>query len=343
MSQLLRATHKAIAHLRHRLLILFSHRAPQQIGLAQAEARQHLRNPHYLFLVNRHAQRILQYSLKLRQQKLYLLASPLALDEVVDHVHRPRSEQRIQLRQLFHGIRFVAAQNVSHPRRFELEHARSQRGMKHALESLRVVNRNSLDVKRLATRLRNQLYGIIDHRESCQAQEVHLQQAHLLYGFHVVCGYDLIVLGAVQRHQFRQRAWRNHHRGGVHARAAHQPFELLRGVNQLAHLLVVVVQLAQIGHVLKRSVDRHAHRGRYQLGNAIHVAVGHIERAAAILDRRLGRHGIERDYLRHLLAAVFARHVVDHFAAPVHAEVHVDIRHRHALRIQEPLEEKHVL
>ena len=37
------------------------------------------------------------------------------------------------------------------------------------------------------------------------------------------------------------------------------------------------------------------------------------------------------------------RHVLDHFAAPVHAEVDVDIGHRHALGIQEALEQQHIL
>ena len=80
-----------------------------------------------------------------------------------------------------------------------------------------------------------------------------------------------------------------------------------------------------------------------ELRDAIHFAVGQIHGAAHVLDRRLGRHGSERDDLRDVRAAVFSRDVFDHFAAPPHAEVDIDIGHRHAFRIQEALEQQIVL
>ncbi len=272
-----------------------------------------------------------------------MLPTPLALDEVVDHVHRPRPIERIQRRQLLHRIRLVAPQNVPHPARLKLKNPRRQRRVKYLLECLRIVERNHLDVQLLPARLLDQLHAIVDHRQRREAQEVHLQQAHLFDGLHVIGGHDFVVLRPVQRHKLRQRTRRNHHRRCMHPGPAHQPFQLLRRIDQLADLLVVVIGLAQIGQLFERLVDRHPHRRRHQLGDAVYIAVGHIHRASAVLDRGLRRHGVEGDDLRHLLASVLARHVVDHFAAPVHAEVHVDIRHRHALGIQEPLEEQHVL
>ena len=86
-----RTAHKAVALLGHGFGILFSHRPPQQIGFAQRVARQHVGDPHHLFLIDDHAERILQNSLQLRQQELHLAPTPLALDEVVDHVHRARA------------------------------------------------------------------------------------------------------------------------------------------------------------------------------------------------------------------------------------------------------------
>ena len=44
-----------------------------------------------------------------------------------------------------------------------------------------------------------------------------------------------------------------------------------------------------------------------------------------------------------LFAAVFSRDVVDHLAAPVHAEVDVDVGHGDAFGIQEALEQQFVL
>ena len=48
----------------------------------------------------------------------------------------------------------------------------------------------------------------------------------------------------------------------------------------------------------------------------------------------------ERDDLTDRVAAVLLPHVLDHFAAPLEAEVDVDVGHRHALGIQEALEEQ---
>jgi hypothetical protein len=79
------------------------------------------------------------------------------------------------------------------------------------------------------------------------------------------------------------------------------------------------------------------------LGDAVDVGVGNVHGAADIFDRGLGRHGAEGDDLRYVLAAVFLRDVVDHFAAAVHAEIDVDIGHRNALGIEEALEEQLVL
>ncbi len=54
-------------------------------------------------------------------------------------------------------------------------------------------------------------------------------------------------------------------------------------------------------------------------------------------------HRPERDDLRDVLAAVLARDVLDHLAAAPLAEVDVDVGQRHALGIQEALEDQVVL
>src|SRR5262249_48941480 len=74
-----------------------------------------------------------------------------------------------------------------------------------------------------------------------------------------------------------------------------------------------------------------------------HVAVWHIERAADVFDRRFGCHGSEGDDLRNLVSTVLASDIVDDLAAPVHAEVNIDVGHRDTLRIQKALEEQLVL
>ena len=54
-------------------------------------------------------------------------------------------------------------------------------------------------------------------------------------------------------------------------------------------------------------------------------------------------HRAEGDDLRDVLAAVLAGDVVDDLAAPPLAEVDVDVGQRHALGVEEPLEDQVVL
>ena len=75
----------------------------------------------------------------------------------------------------------------------------------------------------------------------------------------------------------------------------------------------------------------------------VDFAEGHVERAADVLERRLGAERAEGDDLRDLLAAVFLGDVLDHFAAAIGAEVDVDVGHADAFRIEEALEEQAVV
>src|SRR5207247_1223815 len=60
-------------------------------------------------------------------------------------------------------------------------------------------------------------------------------------------------------------------------------------------------------------------------------------------DGGFGRHRGESDDLGHAVGAVFLGHVADHLLAPFDGEVAVDVRHRDAPDVQEPLEDQPVL
>ena len=81
----------------------------------------------------------------------------------------------------------------------------------------------------------------------------------------------------------------------------------------------------------------------YQLGDDVHIGVGHIQHPAHIPDDAPGGHGAEGDDLGHVVVAVLAADVVHHLAPAGIAEIHVDIRHTHPLRVQEPLKVQAVL
>ena len=106
---------------------------------------------------------------------------------------------------------------------------------------------------------------------------------------------------------------------------------------------IALVGLLQRRRFLDRILQLDVQRGRNHLGDAIDVGIWHVHGAAHVLDGGFCGHGAEGDDLRDVLAAVFAGHVVDDFAAAIHAEVDIDIRQGNALGIQEALEDQFVL
>ena len=76
------------------------------------------------------------------------------------------------------------------------------------------------------------------------------------------------------------------------------------------------------------------------LADPVDLAVGHLQHAADVAHHGARLQLAEGDDLRDAVGAVFAAHVVDHLVAAVLAEVDVEVRHRHALGVQEALEQQ---
>ena len=106
---------------------------------------------------------------------------------------------------------------------------------------------------------------------------------------------------------------------------------------------VVLRHFAQHRVLGERLVERHVERRRNLLGDAVDVRVRHVHHAADVADDGLGLHRAERDDLRDVLASVLLGDVGDHLAAAPLAEVDVDIGQRHALGIEEALENQVVV
>ena len=83
-------------------------------------------------------------------------------------------------------------------------------------------------------------------------------------------------------------------------------------------------------------------RGRNELCNHVCLRERKVKRPADVPDRASGRHGAEGHDLRDMVVSVFLPHIVDNFASSRVSEVHIDIGHRHALRVQKALEEEAV-
>jgi hypothetical protein len=81
---------------------------------------------------------------------------------------------------------------------------------------------------------------------------------------------------------------------------------------------------------------------RDHLGQLVDLPEGHLQHAAHVAHGGLGQKRAEGDDLPHPVAAVFLLHVADDLFPAVHAEVDVEVGHRHPFGVQEPLEQQRV-
>ena len=188
----------------------------------------------------------------------------------------------------------------------------------------------------------DQVHGVLDHRQRLQAQEVELHQPGLFHPFHVeLRGRHVGGRIAIQRHQPVQRPVADHHARRMGGGVAVKPFQLFRIVQQaLDHLFLGgFAQAGLVGAGLGDADGLHAFQ-RDHLGQAVHLAEGHLQDPAHVAHGGLGQKRAEGDDLAHLVLAVAVLDIADHLLAPVHAEVDVEIRHRHAFGVQEALEQQ---
>ena len=99
-----------------------------------------------------------------------------------------------------------------------------------------------------------------------------------------------------------------------------------------------VDRLAQLAARLQALVERLAGTFRDQLRDLVDDAVGNLEHAARVAHGCARGHRREGDDLRDAVVAVLLAHVVDDALAAFDGEVDVDVGHRLAARVEEPLE-----
>ena len=252
---------------------------------------------------------------------------------------RARTIERVQRDQVVEALGLRLAQQLAHARALELEDAVRRAVAEHPV-GLRIVQRDRVDVEVDALGPLDLLQRVVDQRQRAEAQEVHLQQADPLDLLHVPLGREFVALPLVERRVVGDRPRRDDDAGGVHRGVARHPLEAPADVEDLLHLRVLGRHVLEDRVLVERLVQRHVERGRDLLGDAVDVGVRHVQRAADVAHDGLRLHRAEGDDLRDVLAAVLAGDVVDDFAAAALAEVDVDVGHRHALGIQEALEDE---
>src|ERR1051326_2939718 len=201
-----RAGHELLALRDHQRQDLLPHRLAQQVRLAERVAGHALGDLHDLLLVDDDAVRLLEDLLHHRHEVLRLRLSVLALDELVDHagVERAGAVECVERGKVLEARRPRLAQHVDHAARLELEHALRPPFLEEA-EDVGIVERDGVDVDAVAGLRLGRLDRVVDHGQRAQAEEVHLEEAHLLDHAHVELGHDLVAVRAVERNVVRHR------------------------------------------------------------------------------------------------------------------------------------------
>ena len=182
-----------------------------------------------------------------------LLAAVLAVHVSVDHaaVERAGTIERSAGDDVADVVGPHPLEQFADAVRLELEHALGVAALQQ-LVRLRIVERQIVDVDFLAARLLDQPHGVVQQRQSAQAQEVHLEHADLFEVAHhplrgddglVACATGVVALAddALQRHIIGQRPVGDDDAGGVRAGVAVGALQLQGDVDQFVHLRVGVV------------------------------------------------------------------------------------------------------
>ena len=339
-------------------LLFLTHRATQQVGLAERVAGDLLRDVHDLFLVDDQTvslrKDVAERLLELRVNGLDLLQPVLSLRVVGMriHAHRTRPVQRQHRDDVLKAGRAHQFQQIAHRGPVELEHPERVTA-RQQLVGFRVVQTQVIEIEIDAAVGLDVLQRVTDDGEVAQTEEVHLQQADGLTRRVVPAGDDGAVLGAFpHRDGVDERLGTHDHRAGVHARVADQALQTAGGLVDGAHVRIGVDQSADLGGFLvplmggigdagHRDVLGHDRR-RQCLGDAVGDGEARLPVVdpGRILQCCFGFDGTEGDHLGNAVAAPLLAGVAHHLTAATIVEVDVDIGHRHALGIQETLEQQ---
>ena len=336
------------------LLLLLAHGLAQQVRLAHRVPGQLLRDEQHLLLIDDQAvgvvQDVGQRLGQLRVDRHDRLAPGLAVRVVVVRVgaHRARPVQRVDGGDVLEPVRPHRPQQRPHRAALELEHPERVAAGEQVIGGL-VVERQGLQVDRDALVRLDAGQRVVQDRQVAQAEEVHLEQPEVLAARVVELGDDRAVcLPLPDRDVVEQRLLAHDHAGRVHAGLPDQSLQPAGGLQHLLDLGLGLVQGPDLARLAvpgwsaskmpgQRDVLAH-HRRRERLGDPVAERVGEAEHPGRVLDRRLGLDRAVGDDLGDPVIAVLLGHVPDHVAAPALVEVDVDVRHRHALGVEEPLE-----
>ena len=235
---------------------------------------------------------------------------------------------------------FILRKQVAHARRFQLEDA-GRGALAQLLVGFLVVEGNFFGLHSNVVAFEDHLFGFGDDGERLQTQEVEFDQARFLVVLVVELRDRHVGAGvAIERHEFVERAVAHDDAGGMRRGVAVEAFETARDFEQAGDGFLFVFHLLQA----RLHLDRLAQRDRLagldldHLGDAVDLALRHLQDAADVADGGARLQRSEGDDLGDAVVAVFALNIADDFAAPVLAEVDIEVRHRDAFGIEKAFE-----
>ncbi len=326
--------------------------------MAQRVAGQLLRDRHHLLLIDDQAvglaEHVLQGLGELGVDRLHRLASGLAAGVLVVGVgaHRAGPVERADRGDVLEGVGPHRPQQRPHRPAVELEDAQGVAALEQPVGGL-VGELEVLEHDLLAAVGLDVLERVVEDGEVAQPQEVHLDQAQRLARGVVELGDHRPVGGPLeQRDHIDQRLAGHDHAGRVHAPLALQPLDADRGVDDLLHVAVGVVErpeLAALAEALVLGVEDLAerdvlahHRGRHRLGDPVAHRERVVEDPRGVLHGLLRLDGAVGDDVADPVVAVLVGDVLDHLTAPALVEVDVEVGHRDAVGVEEALEDQPV-
>ncbi len=255
--------------------------------------------------------------------------------------HRAGAVERHEGDDVFEPIRAHLHERLAHAGAFHLEHP-DRLAPSHHRVSLGVVERDLAEVD-LDTPSRDKIDSFLKRGQGLQTEKVELDQARRLDPFHVELGRRHGRLRVpVERHEFDQRPVADHDAGGVGRSVGIEAFELLGDGEHVRHALVLRRRLLKAGLVRNRLLEgnRMGRVLRHELGEPVDLPERHLEHPSDVAQHAASEERAECDDLSHAVGAVAVAHVGDDLVASLLAEVDVEVRHRHALRIEETLEQQ---
>ena len=338
-SVLFQTVDEDFALLGHHVMLLFCHCAAHEIASSIRIARQIADNLHDLLLIDHAAIGDIQNGLELGMQVVNGIRVIFAIDIAGDGIHRAGAVERNGGDDVFKILRLHVGQEAAHAAGFKLEHAVRFALGDHVVDGL-VVQWNVFGFHIHAC-VAHQVERVANDGQRAQTEKIHLEQTEFFNRAHrELRGDDLVV--ALKRHVIGDRFIGDEHARRMGGRMAGQTFERTARIDQALDARVLLIVLFQFRRNFQRAGERHVQLKRDGFGNGVYLGIWIAQHAAHVAHDRAGAHRSERDDLADVIRAVTPGDVIDDLLTALITEIHIDIRHGDAFRIEESLEQQAV-